>query len=149
MSVPSEHAIDRFRAQILQGYFLEGDDGQPWPEKEWCRPCAQAVAFHYRRRHGMRGLSWWECWAGDDSPRRCCGCDAPLDNGGLTVYAIDDEIDNCETHGPEGAAIELIMVLDALPSDDSRRPQVLAWLEKAVASAGPVPTSRSLRELLP
>lgn len=142
--------IDQIRSEIEQGYYLEGDDGQPWPEKEWCRPCAKAVAHHYRRRLGMKGLSLYECWAGDDGPRACCGCGAVLyTGGGLTEYGVADEIEHFETYGPKMAAPGLIILLDSLDDDDPRRPQVLAWLEEAVASAEPTPPLRTMRDLLP
>ena len=140
-------AYGRFRAQIRQGYFLEGDDGQPWPEKEWCRPCAAAVAFYYRRRRGMRGLSEWECWSGDDGPRSCCGCGIALDTGGLTSRGADEEIKHFERYGPLGAGQDLVMVLDALDEDDPRRPQVLAWLDEVAREPEAPPLA--LRELLP
>lgn len=140
-------AHDRFRAQIRKGYFLEGDDGQPWPEKEWCQPCAIAVTFYYRRRRGIRGLSWWECWSGDDGPRRCRSCGAVLNTGGLTRHGVDEEIEHFERYGPKGAGPDLIMVLDALDKDDPRRPQALAWLEEAASEPEPIPLT--MRDLLP
>ena len=122
--------IDAIRAKILPGYYLEGDDGQPWPEKVWCLPCAQAVAFHYRRRRGMRQLQPWECWAGDDGQRYCSGCGALLDTGGLSTYGVNDELDHFRAHGSDGSAAELVMVLHSMPDDDARRPAVLSWLRQ-------------------
>ena len=127
---PLDAWIDAIKAKVLPGYYLDGPDGQPWPGKVWCLPCAQAVAFHYRRRRGMRRLSPWECWAGDDGHRYCCGCGALLDTGGLSSYGVDDELSHAEAHGPDGSAAELVLVLGSMSDDDARRPAVLSWLRQ-------------------
>lgn len=120
------------------GYYLSGDDGQPWPEKVWCEGCADAAVFHYRKRRGMRGLYAMECWGGDDSVKFCAGCRKVLNTGFLTSYAIDDELESYGESPPDKVCLEssqiLAMMLDDMSGSDPRRATAEAWF--SIASGG-------------
>lgn len=151
-ALTDEQALARAKALrprlIKQGYYLVGPDGQPWPEKEWCRPCAVAVAFHFRRRRGTRGIQPMECWSGDDGMRFCCGCGVLLDTGGLTSYGADAEFGHFAEHGARWSDTgDLILLLEAI--DGERRPQVVAWLVEVVGDIPATEPQKGLRELLP
>ena len=72
-------------ALIEQGYYLEGDNGQPNPHVTYCRKHAAAMATRYTRATKVKH---WICeaWAGDDTASYCGikTCSVTLDNGGLT-----------------------------------------------------------------
>ena len=118
---------------VPEAYYLEGDDGQPFPELVWCRKCGIFAADHYRRNRGHRGLMILECWTGDDSPQWCAGCRRLVDTGPLTTYAIDSEFEGFSASPPDEPCLETAQILGMMlsslyPDDDPRGPQIEAWL---------------------
>lgn len=89
----STHAV------IEQGYYLEGDDGQPNPHVTYCGKHAAAMARRYMRKTKIKH---WSCaaWAGDDTASYCGikTCGVTLDNGGLTHDGVRDVLGMREEH---------------------------------------------------
>jgi hypothetical protein len=84
----STHAV------IEQGYYLDGDDGQPNPSVVYCRKHAAAMAKRFTRERRKTILQveyhFCEAWGGSDTVEHCGikSCDLTLDSGGLTEEGI-------------------------------------------------------------
>ena len=77
------------KAVLVQGYYLDGDDGQPNPERTYCLEHAAKLA---KRLTQHTGTQYFHCeaWGGDDSIDWCGikTCGVALTNGGLTDAGV-------------------------------------------------------------
>lgn len=84
----STHAV------IEQGFYIDGDNGQPNPSVVYCRKHAEKAAARYTRDAKRFALqikhNFCEAWAGSDIVERCDvkSCDIALYTGGLTNDGI-------------------------------------------------------------
>jgi len=84
----STHAV------IEQGYYIDGDNGQPNPSVVYCRKHAVKAAQRYTRDAKRFALQvehrFCEAWGGSDIVEWCAikTCGVTLDTGGLTKEGI-------------------------------------------------------------
>lgn len=84
----STHAV------IEQGYYLDGDNGQPNPSVVYCRKHASAMARRLTKNRRKTILevryNYSEAWGGSDLVEWCGikSCGVTLDSGGLTKHGV-------------------------------------------------------------
>lgn len=121
------------------GYYLSAADGDdPYPDQAWCFACGTAMAFHLRRRRGVRGCHLALSYAEIESLEHCTGCKRLVDSGELSERGVDDEFAyyvEMPPTGPSAAdAQALAILLGSLWSGDPRYDQIDAWLTVAVGA---------------
>jgi hypothetical protein len=125
---------------IEQGWYVNGDAGEPDLGANFCREHAEVVARWSSRETGE--TTWADsAGSGVDTPARCAfgGCDKPLDFGGLTSCGIDcalalTEADPLRAHVYPA---ELELAARSMADDDPRWETWEAQAARALAEARP------------
>ena len=124
-------------ASIVQGYYIDGDAGQPDPGTVYCHEHAARVAKRLTRKT-RKQHNICEAWAGSDTVERCGvkSCDVTLNTGGLTKEGIRWALGMDEENPISFVATvdELEMVRVAMRGDGSLEVQHLwqLWLSQVL-----------------
>lgn len=121
-----ERAISRIAMKTLvDGYYVDSDNGEPEPSEDFCREHAEMVA---RISALETGVATWvsSTSMGADGHRYCqfYGCELHLDFGGLTDYGLNNALGIADNpKHPLSAHVypsELELAARAMAQDDAR-----------------------------
>jgi hypothetical protein len=113
-------SIDEGAGNIVQGYYLDGEEGQPNPSKAYCDAHARRAAALFTSKRGKETMAYL-AWGGSDRLERCAivTCDLALDTGGLTDYGVSDALGVGE-RGYLPTFQELSAAASSMVADDPR-----------------------------
>lgn len=127
-------------ADVPKGFYLSADAENPHFGDVWCWECGSAMAFHLRKRRGVRGCHLAEATFGEsDHLEYCQHCDRLVDAGELSEEGLKYEFEYYTESPPTGPSTAHAQVLTIMRGsiwhDDPRYEQVEAWL--AIATPAP------------